>query len=122
MSMIMRTPLIALFVLIATPASAQTVFRPDGMPVADDPGWRVELQRQRSAEQAAFARQQQLDARITALEIEAARRPEPHVREADRGLRTPEQTREAREAATRRREATVAGVTQIDDWLSRGPP
>jgi len=117
----MHTSLIALIVLIAMPASAQNAFRPADVPVADDLAYRMELQRQRSAEQAALARQYQLSARITALEIEAARRPAPWLPEAERRLGPPEREREAREAATDQRQSTVAGVTQIDHWLDRGP-
>ncbi|MDP3403262.1 MAG: hypothetical protein Q8S03_01150 [Brevundimonas sp.] len=111
-------------VTAAGPAAAQVMPYPGqpyiGDPMADQLRNRMEIQRQASAEQAAFARQHATEARLRALEIEAARQPEPYIRR-ELPLRSPEQERQAREQATARREAVVQGVGQIDDWLARTP-
>ena len=108
---------------IATPAAAQ-VF--PGQPYIGDPlaaqqRYHMEMQRLQSAEQAAFARQHRLDARLTQLEIQSQRRPEPYIPLVPTVPRSPEAERQAREQATTLREATAAGVGQIDDWLARPP-
>lgn len=87
----------------------------------DQQRYRTEIQRQQSAEQAAFARQHQASARLTQLEIQAQRRPEPYVPLVVTPPGSPEAHRQARERATTQRQSTVAGVTQIDDWLARSP-
>ncbi|MFC5346010.1 hypothetical protein ACETK8_05005 [Brevundimonas staleyi] len=121
----MRTALLA-FILTtaaATGASAQ-VYQPGqpyiGDPMADRLRDRVEMQRLQSEQQAQFARQQQLNARLTERDIQAQRQPEPYIPLANVPP-SPDAQRRAREAATARREATVSGVTQIDDWLGRQP-
>lgn len=81
---------------------------------------RLENQRRSSADQAAFARQVAIEARLRQLDLDASRQPEPYIRR-ETPLRAPEQEREAREQATTRREAVAAGVGQIDDWLAGGP-
>lgn len=127
----MRITLTALFVMIAAPVAAQTWPAPYSVTMADQHRFRTEVQRQNAAEQAAFARQYRLDARLTELEIRAERQarpflpetawPQAYARGAYDRLGTPEAERTARAEATRRREEAVAGVTQIDDWLARGP-
>ncbi len=110
--------------MIAGTASAQVADpnRPAvGRWMADQQREAVELQRLRSAEQAAFARQYRLESRLTELEIQSRRAPEPHIPPAYAPLRSPEAERQARREATRRRETVAAGVGQIDDWLA-GPP
>lgn len=111
-------------VTVAGPAAAQVVTYPGqpyiGDPMADRLRDRMEMQRQSSAEQAAFARQSAIQARLRALDIEAARQPEPYIR-LETPLRSPEQERQARAQATARREAVSEGVGQIDDWLARSP-
>ncbi|MES2860562.1 MAG: hypothetical protein V4701_03785 [Pseudomonadota bacterium] len=92
-----------------------------GDPLAGQQRYRTEIQRQQSADQAAFARQHQLNARLTQLEIEAQRRPEPYIPLVETDARSSEVQRQARERATAQRRSTVAGVTQIDDWLARSP-
>lgn len=91
-----------------------------GDPLADRLRDRMEIQRLQSAEQAAFARQQALNARLTELEIRAARQPEPYIPRVAVPA-TPDERRRAREAATARRQAVAAEVSQIDDWLARDP-
>lgn len=115
--------LILLSVLFAGTASAQ-VYAPGqpyvGDPMADRLRDRMETQRLQSEQQAAFARQYQLEARLTEMEIRARRQPEPWIPLVDTPP-SPDAQRRAREAATERREAVAAGVGQIDDWLAREP-
>lgn len=114
--------LILVGVLIAAPVSAQVAYPGQpyvGDPLADRLRDRVETQRLRSAEQAAFAREQRLNARLTALEVQAARLPEPFVPLVDTGR--PLSATPRSEDAAARRGRTAAGVTQIDDWLDRQP-
>ena len=114
--------LILLCVLSAGAASAQ-VYAPGqpyiGDPMADRLRYRLETHRLQSEQQAIFARQQQLNARLTEMEIRARRQPEPYVPLVDVPP-TPDAQRRAREAATARREPVASGVGQIDDWLARG--
>lgn len=117
---------LATFVLVTAvgTASAQGVTYP-GRPysadsMADRLRDRIELQRQSSAGQAAFARQYSIEARLRQLEIEAGRLPGPHIRR-EAALQSPELERQARERATARREAVTQGVGQIDDWLAGTP-
>lgn len=115
--------LILLSVLSAGAASAQ-VYQPGqpyiGDPMVDRLRDRVETQRLQSEQQAAFARQYQLEARLTELELRAQRQPVPYIPLVD-VPQTPDALRRAREAATARRETVAAGVSQIDDWLARSP-
>jgi|GEM_PF-5759519 len=115
--------LILLSILSAGAASAQ-VYAPGqpyvGDPMADRLRYRMETQRLQSEQQAAFARQQQLNARLTEMEIRAQRQPEPYLPLVDVPA-SPDARRRAREAATARREAVASGVGQIDDWLARQP-
>ena len=120
----MRALIVIAACLLAAPAAAQIAPYPgpyvQGQNATGE-RHRYEMDRLRiqSDQRTAFARQQQLNSRLTVLELQAARRPAPVQPEAYRPLRTPEQERAAREAATTRRETTVEGVTQIDDWLDR---
>lgn len=116
----------AAIVLLAAPAAAQVPLPPAGASAldlnryqADQHRYEMERLRARADQRESFARQLQLETRLSRLEIEAARQQEPIQPPAYRALRTPEEERAAREAATRRREATAAGVGQIDDWLDR---
>jgi hypothetical protein len=86
---------------------------------ADQHRFEMDRLRARADQREALARQLQLETRLNRLEIETARQPAPVQPPAWPALRTPEQERAAREAATRRRETTAAGVGQIDDWLDR---
>ncbi len=120
----MRALLIIAACLVAVPAGAQVVpfpVHPGHGPNAIGERHRYEMDRLRnqSDQRADFAHQQQLNSRLTVLELQAARRPDPIQPEAYRPLRTPEQERAFRESATTRRQTAVEGVTQIDDWLDR---
>jgi len=114
----MRTLLIAMAILsasgVATTASAQTWVGQPGISIADQHRYETERLRQRSQEQASFARQNQLNARLTQQELQAARAPEPYIPLSPMVPQTPE-------AARSDRETVAAGVTQIDDWLARPP-
>ena len=119
--MVMRLLLPLLILSLATPALAQT--RP-GEPfpqVSVGERHRYEMERLRAINdgQAALARQQALQTRLTVLELQAARQPPP-LPAPSLYVRSPEQERAARQAATTRREATQDAVSQIDDWLDRG--
>ncbi|QTC91517.1 hypothetical protein [Brevundimonas goettingensis] len=81
----------------------------------------IELQRQQAEAAEALARQQQLQTRLTLMELQSRRIPAPTPDVPIPALRSPEQERAAREAATARRQATAQGVGQIDNWLDRPP-
>lgn len=89
-----------------------------GDPMADRLRDRMETQRFQSEQQAAHARQHQLNARLTEMEIRAQRQPEPYIPLVDVPP-SPDARRKAREAATARRETVSSDVGQIDDWLAR---
>ena len=117
------------FGLAAAPALAQvTPWSPYGSPYAtagaaggDVQRYRMEQQRQQAEYSAALAQQQALQTRLTLMELQARRLPAPPVERPDPALRPLEQERAAREAATRRRQSTAQGVSEIDAWLDRQP-
>lgn len=119
--MVMRLLLPLLILSLATPALAQT--RPGEpfpqMSVGDRHRYEMERLRAINDGQAALARQQALQTRLTVLELQAARQSPP-LPAPSLYVRSPEQERAARQAATTRREATQDAVSQIDDWLDRG--
>lgn len=114
----MRVALALITLAVAAPVTAQTWMGP-GVSQGDLQRYRIEQQRLRSAEQAAFARQQALNSRLTQLEVEAARQPEPYIPYVAPLPRTG--TTPSVAGATQRREAVSEGVGQIDDWLDRRP-
>lgn len=120
----MRTLLLAVILTATAGAASAQVYAPGrpyvGDPMADRLRYRMETQRLQSEQQAAWARQQQLNARLTEQELRAQRQPEPYIPLVDVPP-SPDARRRAREAATIGRQAATAGVTQIDDWLARGP-
>jgi hypothetical protein len=118
--------LLALAALVAaTPAQAQTWPPPAGAGVdphryqADQHRYEMDRLRARADQRQALARQLQLETRLNQMEIQAARQPALPAPTPYRVLRSPEEERALREAATARRRATAGGVTQIDDWLDR---
>lgn len=119
--MVMRLLLPLLILSLATPALAQV--RPGDpfpqMSVGERHRYEMERLRAINDGQAALARQQALQTRLTVLELQAVRQPPP-LPAPSPYVRSPEQERAAREAATTRREATQDAVGQIDDWLDRG--
>ena len=119
----MSTPLILLALMTTTPALAQTPpwVQPGGASVGEQHRYQADRQRAINDANAALARQQQLETRLTILELQSARQA-PLMPQSDwRALRTPEQERALREAATERRQTVVEGMGQIDAWLDRAP-
>jgi hypothetical protein len=114
----MRVAIVLIALAVAGPVTAQTWMGP-GVSQGDLQRYRIEQQRLRSAEQAAFARQQALNSRLTRLQVEAARQPEPYIPHVQPLPRTSGQPSVA--GASQRREAVSEGVGQIDDWLDRDP-
>ena len=114
-------PALALLAL-AAPAAAQS-WPPAGVDPhrhqADQHRQEMQRLRARADQREAFARQIQLETRLNRLELEAARQPTPLEPAPYVQLRSPEAERAIREAATQRRRATTADVTQIDAWLDR---
>ena len=110
------------------PAAAQVAPYPYGAPnygptAATGDIHRYEMDRLRARAQAndSLARSQSLNTRLTLQELQARRAPTPVEPYQPLPLRSPEQERAAREAATTRRETTARGVGQIDAWLDRVP-
>ncbi len=120
----MRRLVLSLIAAMTAGTASAQVYHPGqpyiGDPLADRLRDRMEIQRLRSDQQAAFARSQQFGARLTEMDVRAQRQPEPYVPLVAVPLSSDVQRR-SREAATTRREATAAGVAQIDDWLDRNP-
>lgn len=113
------------FAAMAGPVVAQTAppYRSPGADLhryqADQHRYEIDRLRARADQREAFVRQLELETRLNRLEIEAARQPEPVQSLPYRALRSPEEERALREAATERRQATTSGVGQIDEWLDR---
>lgn len=113
--------------LAAAPAAAAQTWQPRPGASAVDPHryqadqHRLEMDRLRiqADQREALARQLALETRLNRQRIEAARQPEPVQPLVGRTLRSPEQERAARQAATLRRQSAAAGVGQIDAWLDR---
>lgn len=119
---------IAAPLLIATAAQAQTRPLPPGASAmerhrfqADQHRYEMDRQRLQADQREATARQMQTETRLNRLEIEARRQPEPYIPASPPALRSPEQERESREAATARRELAAGQVGEIDAWLDRRP-
>ncbi len=117
----MRALIALALMTLPAPALAQSRVEPRAA-VGDQHRWAMEQLRARADANEALARQQRLEARLTVLELQAARQAAPIVKVPDwRPLRSPEEERAARESATVRRQETVRSVTQIDAWLDRRP-
>ena len=114
---------------LAAPAVAQVApygYPYSGMTIGEQHRYEMDRVRARSDQAESFARQQRLETRQTLQALQARRQPEPYQPELYQPapyapLRTVEQARALREAATTRRETTQAGVDQIDAWLNRSP-
>lgn len=118
----MRTLILTVIAVstVAGAASAQ-VFN-SGDPYAQSMQGRMEQLRQRSDRIADYAAQYRTNTRLSLLEMRQQQlRRDEAVRLVETGPRSLEEERAARERATTQREQTVAGVTQIDDWLARSP-
>ncbi|CAN5391362.1 hypothetical protein BH10PSE2_BH10PSE2_27240 [soil metagenome] len=96
-----------------------------GATAADRQRYEMEQVRVRGVEAETLSRQQSLETRLTLRDLQDQRDAtlSPDSRPGTRYAqpRSLEQERSAREAATTARQTTVAGVTQIDDWLNRSP-
>lgn len=114
----MRFLLVLIFAVLSTPVAAQVHAWPghEAHPAVVLERHRAvdAAQRARSDDQAAFARQQQIEARRTRLELQAARqaRPQPTPSPLDRPAALP---------SAARNETTRQTVGEIDAWLDRAP-
>lgn len=91
-----------------------------GATIGEQHRYEMERLRARSDEQEAFARSHALAARLTVLELQAAR--QPALPDPARPVSSLEDARAVREREAARRESIVAGVGQIDAWLDRPQP
>lgn len=123
----MTRRLIALTVALAAAAgsaAAQVPPRAAFPPVdphryqVDQHRYEMDRLRAQADQRQAFSDQLQLESRLTRQRLEASRLLEPTTL-APTPLRSPEQERAARLAATERRAATVSAVSEIDAWLDR---
>lgn len=118
--------LLTVLTISAAAGSAVAQSRPYGHPwpgatVGDSHRYEMDRQRALSDQRAAEARTHQSEARLTVLEIQAARQPPLYPGYAVAAPGSPEQERREREAATERRRTVTRETTQIDDWLDRRP-
>lgn len=121
-----RALALAAVAALASPALAQVP--PPGASTLDIHRYQLDQHRAAMAAQSRQsqlremeARQAQFDARLTRFEVEARRPsalpdPLPPI-----VIRSPEQERAYREAATARRETRQQAMGQIDAWLDRRP-
>ena len=125
------TRLIALAVLLAAgPAAAQNppAYARPGQPAdlhryqADQHRYELSRLRAEADRRDAEARQLETEARLRRMEIEASRQTDITIPPTTRAVRSPEEERALREAATRRRQDVAAGASQIDAWLDRPAP
>lgn len=121
---------LALAVLaVAGPALAQTPPRvpPAGLSTldrhqiqSDQHRQRMDQLRNRSDQRQVFTNQLRLEGDLARQRVEQSRQPDPYASNPP-AIRSPEEERAAREAATERRRRTAAEVGQIDSWLDRRP-
>jgi hypothetical protein len=121
---------LALVLAMAPAAQAQTWPGPSARPGATVDRHRWEAERHRyemdrlrlqADQRQAFARQVETEALLGRMEVEARRQPGPYVNVEPRALRSPEEERAAREAASERRRRSAGQVGEIDSWLDRAP-
>ncbi len=128
---VMKTVVLLAGLIAATagPAAAQA-YR-DPLPwsrgVTADPGYiadrqRLEMDRLRARADANRyeADRNRFESQLTIQDLRARRQPAPAAEPSVRILRSPEEERAAREAATARRETVQGQTGQIDAWLDRG--
>ncbi|MFC7378131.1 hypothetical protein [Brevundimonas sp. GCM10030266] len=87
---------------------------------ADQHRYEMDRLRQQNDRREAATRQLQLEGRQTRLELDQQRTTAPSTAPLP-PVRSVEEQRAAREAATRRRETTADRVGEIDAWLDRRP-
>lgn len=114
--------------LLAGAASAQVRPLPPGPSTwdqhryqADQHRYEMDRLRAQADQRQATARQLELESRLARQELRSQLNTDPYVPSAPRALRSPEDERALRESATARRQATEAGVGEIDAWLDRRP-
>lgn len=118
--------------MLAGAAQAQTAPRPAPMPAApsiwdqhryqaDQHRYEMDRLRQQNEQRQATARQLELQTRQSQLDLQQRRTVDPYVPSAPPALRSPEEERATRQAATERRETTSQRVGEIDAWLDRRP-
>lgn len=123
----MRLAVFLLSLFIAAPATAQDWRAPSAQrdpisAIADQHRYEMDRLRAQAAEREMLARQQRLESRLTVLDLQAARQPAPPAPAPTAYVRSPEEARQAREAAAARQEDFVRGVGEIDAWLDRPRP
>lgn len=118
--------------MLAGAAQAQTAPRPAPLPAApstwdqhrhqaDQHRYEMDRLRQQNEQRQATARQLELQTRQNQFDLQNRRTVDPYVPSAPPALRSPEEERAARQAATERRETTSQRVGEIDAWLDRRP-
>jgi Spy/CpxP family protein refolding chaperone len=88
---------------------------------ADQNRYEMDRLRQQADQREATIRQLELESRLNRMDLERRRTVDPYVPSQPPALRSPEDERASRQSATERRQATEAGVGQIDAWLDRRP-
>ncbi|HYC67206.1 hypothetical protein [Brevundimonas sp.] len=117
----------ALSTALAVATSAQAQIAPPYLSPGVDPHryqadqhrYEIDRLRAQADQRETFARQLQIETRLSRQEIEAARRTDITEQPGTRVLRSPEEARALRESATRRRQTTASRAGEIDDWLDR---
>ena len=114
--------------LVAGTASAQVRPLPPGPSAwdqhryqADQHRYEMDRLRGQADQREATARQLELESRLNRQDLRSRLTTDPYIPAQPRALRSAEDERTAREAATARRQATEAGVGEIDAWLDRRP-
>lgn len=88
---------------------------------ADQHRYEMDRLRLQADQREATARQLELDARLARQQLDNRRSVDPYIPSQPPALRSPEEERTTREAATARRQAVDARVGEIDAWLDRRP-
>lgn len=121
-------PLVAVLMLAAAPAQAQSPQVRPGVSAldlhryqADQHRYEIDALRFQADQRELSARLHQTDTRLNRLRIEAARQPEPVLPPAYHPVGSPEEERALRLSAEARNRARAEGVGQIDAWLDRRP-
>lgn len=118
----MRALIALMLFALPAPAFAQSWtpdWRGSSVSTADRHRWEMERLRARSDANEALARQQRLEARLTILDLQAARQPAVAPPVDWRPLGSPEAERARREGVERRGQTVREGVSEIDSWLDR---
>ncbi|GAA0611481.1 hypothetical protein GCM10009422_02960 [Brevundimonas kwangchunensis] len=87
---------------------------------ADQHRQRMDQLRNQSDQRQALTNQLRLEGDIARQRVEQSRQPDPYTSNPP-AIRSPEEERAARAAATEHQRRTARDVGQIDSWLDRGP-